>query len=91
MHDLIEPEPTSGCYLWAGAVIRAGYGKLGRRGRTLSAHRYFWEEENGPIPNGLHVLHKCDVRNCVNPDHMFLGTHGDNMRDMFAKGRWCRR
>jgi len=49
-----------------------------------------WEQERGPIPTGMHVLHKCDVPACVNPDHLFLGTHADNMHDMAVKGRAAR-
>jgi hypothetical protein len=46
-----------------------------------------WEETRGPIPDGLHVLHRCDIPACVNIDHLFLGTHSDNMQDIVAKGR----
>jgi hypothetical protein len=84
------PEPNSGCLLWEGAVQRYGYGHIrvgGRKGRNVSVHRLVWEEANGPIPLGLHVLHQCDVPACVNINHLFLGTHSDNMRDMWNKGR----
>ena len=56
-------------------------------GRTWSTHRYAWTQANGPIPPGMWVLHRCDVRRCVNPEHLFLGTAQDNSRDMVAKGR----
>jgi hypothetical protein len=83
------PEPNGGCWLWEGAIIR-GYGRIRNPGawNTYSfVHRLAWEEANGPIPDGLHVLHRCDVTSCCNPDHLFLGTQLDNNSDMFAKGR----
>jgi len=64
-----------------------GYAMLGRKGRKLYAHRVAWEEANGPIPEGMCVLHRCDNPPCVNPEHLFLGTHRDNTQDMLAKGR----
>lgn len=82
------PEPNSGCLLWTGAVASHGYGVFAYAGRYgLTAHRASWEVAHGPIPAGLFVLHKCDVRPCINPNHLFLGTHQDNMDDMQAKGR----
>lgn len=78
---------TTPCLLWTGRKSKDGYGKINRKGKTLSAHRYSWTLVNGPIPEGLFVLHKCDVPTCINPDHLFLGTHQDNMDDMKNKGR----
>lgn len=59
----------------------------GRGTPALRAHRVSWSLFRGAIPNSLNVLHRCDVRRCVNPDHLFLGTHADNTRDMISKGR----
>lgn len=81
------PEPNSGCVLWLGGVNNIGYGTIRWAGRETVAHRLSWESVNGPIPNGLRACHKCDVRSCINPAHLFLGTQLDNVADMFAKGR----
>ena len=77
---------TDGCWLWTGKARREGYGAVGWP-KTISAHRLSWGLHNGPIPAGLWVLHKCDVRLCVRPDHLFLGTNLDNMRDRIKKRR----
>lgn len=75
-----------GCWEWTGARNRDGYGATGILGAT-SAHRASWILHFGPIPAGMNVLHKCDNPPCVNPDHLFLGTHSDNMKDCWQKGR----
>lgn len=85
--DRIIPEPNSGCLLWEGVYTGSGYGQITRNRKHIMVHRLAWEEEHGPIPPGLSVLHRCDVKGCVNVEHLFLGTHADNMRDMLAKGR----
>jgi hypothetical protein len=81
---------TSMCWLWVEYTGRTGYGRLsrgGRKGALVLAHRLSWELAHGPIADGVHVLHRCDVRNCVRPTHLFLGTQGDNVADAVEKGR----
>ena len=78
---------SSGCWLWQACKDRDGYGQLQVAGRSIGAHRVSWELTNGPIPEGLYVCHHCDITNCVNPDHLFIGTNTDNMRDKVNKGR----
>jgi HNH endonuclease len=80
----------NGCWMWTSTIISTGYGQFGRGSREEGAelaHRWSYEHFVGPIPEGLFVLHHCDVRPCVNPDHLYAGTHRDNMDDVIARGR----
>lgn len=77
----------SDCIRAKGALNDKGYGSVWRGGRSIGAHRAAWEDANGPIPAGMNICHRCDVTWCVNPEHLFLGTQSDNMRDAVAKGR----
>ena len=78
---------TDRCWNWTGNKHSKGYGQYKMPGLSYRVHRASWQLANGPIPTGKHVLHKCDNPSCVNPDHLFLGDHFDNMRDMTVKGR----
>lgn len=78
---------SDGCWEWQGARRGNGYGVIYKQGKGTQAHRLSWTITNGAIPAGMYVCHKCDNRPCVRPDHLFLGTHTDNMRDCGAKGR----
>ena len=90
MERMSTPEPNTGCVIWTGAVNRKGYGVFTVDGGWVAAHRAAWILENGAIPTGLHVLHRCDVPGCVNTAHLFLGTAADNVADKVAKGRQAR-
>lgn len=81
------PEPNSGCWLWTASADRYEYGRVSIDGKYCGAHRAAWMLLRGPIPKGLHILHKCDVPCCVNPDHLYPGTHSQNMCDAVRRGR----
>lgn len=78
------------CWEWTGYVTQHGYGQIttgGDTGPLILVHRQSWILHFGDIPERMSVLHHCDNRKCVRPDHLFLGTYSDNMRDMIKKGR----
>lgn len=77
----------SGCWQWKGSSNKDGYGTTRYMGKSIMAHRLSFLLHGGEIPDGMCVLHSCDNPPCVNPDHLFLGTHQDNMDDMARKGR----
>ena len=83
-------DQTGDCWEWNDYIRPSGYGQFYAARRIHLAHRWIWEQTNGPIPEGLFVCHKCDNRKCVRPDHLFIGTNADNVRDMVRKGRVAR-
>lgn len=85
--NISEKNHPNGCWIWDGLVNDALYGRMIILKKEIGAHRYAWELYNGEIAAGLIVCHKCDNPSCVNPDHLFLGTHKDNTFDMIEKGR----
>lgn len=85
---ITKPSHTN-CWLWSGQIHPSfGYGMLRYNVRKWTAHRATWTAYRGPIPRGMSVLHHCDVPNCVNPDHLYIGTQADNMRDRKVRNRY---
>lgn len=80
--------PETGCWEWARSLNGSGYGTYYNKGKKDGAHREYYRRYRGEIPPGMFVCHKCDNKKCVNPDHLFLGTNSDNIRDMVAKGKF---
>ena len=85
--EKIAIDKDTGCWNWTAGKKRNGYGHLWDHGKMKAAHRVAYELYCEPIPDEMHVLHKCDNPSCTNPDHLFVGTHSDNMRDRDAKER----
>jgi hypothetical protein len=80
-------DKTEKCWIWTGSKNYFGYGTANWKGLPSRAHRISWIIHFDKIPKGMHILHKCDNPSCVNPKHLWIGTHTDNMRDRQAKGR----
>jgi len=86
--SFVTKTPT--CWLWTGCTDHFGYGWISEKGKPEKAHRISFRIHNGPIPKGKQVLHTCDDPPCTRPDHLYLGTHKDNMKDMADRGRMAR-
>lgn len=85
------PEPNSGCWLWLGALNHQGYAQINMPGnRQCRAHRLSYEIHKGEIPKNLHIRHTCDVRCCINPDHLLLGTRQQNAQDAVDRNRYVK-
>lgn len=87
LEEVADLDPETGCWLWKGATTSHGYGALEWEGRTRAAHIVSYLVHKGEIPKGMVCRHTCDVRRCVDPNHLVLGTKRDNSRDMVERGR----
>jgi len=83
----VDPAPSSCCWEWTAGKFTEGYGSFRLNTKMLKAHRVAYQLTKGDIPDGLMVRHTCDNRLCCNPDHLILGTHADNMKDMTERNR----
>ena len=93
LYEMIAIDELTGCWIWIGNIGTNGYGRIGVDNVVCPTHRVSYEFHKGPIPDGLVLMHTCDVRPCINPDHLVPGTKKDNTADMMSKGRnkfWSR-
>lgn len=85
-------EDATSCWNWTASLTDLGYGQFainpGASNANTRAHRVAWELTNGPVPEGLSVLHHCDNRKCCRPDHLYVGTQAQNVDDMMSRDRW---
>lgn len=80
----------NGCVEYTGCADQKGYGLITINKKFRRAARFVWESLNGPIPEGMVIMHTCDNPPCVNPEHLRCGTQKENIADMYAKGRWSK-
>lgn len=85
--NIKKEEGGIGCWVWTGLASKQGYGRMTIKKRQKLAHRYSWEIHIGEIPDEMFVCHRCDNPTCVNPDHLFVGSRADNVKDMHEKNR----
>lgn len=85
MDGFIKDE-SSGCWVWQRSKHKNGYGWLKVFGKVVSAHRYSYEIHKGKIPEGMEILHSCDNKRCINPGHLRVGTHKENMAEASTRG-----
>ena len=90
IYDNIKEDDETGCFIWQKSKDSWGYGHIRIHGKLHKTHRIMYEEYVGEIPEGMKVCHRCDTPSCCNPDHLFLGTDADNMRDRDNKDRQAR-
>jgi hypothetical protein len=83
----VNKDTGTSCWEWTGCLEIAGYGKLRVNGKNIKAHRFSYQLHKGEIPDGMFILHSCDNPKCIRPDHLSIGTHAENMRDMINKNR----
>ncbi len=88
VENRIERIPFSGCWIWLGPIAGNGHGVTrNEKGRVTGAHRLFFERTNGKLSAAVNVLHKCDVKTCVNPEHLYAGTQVENVKDTVRRGQ----
>jgi hypothetical protein len=85
--DKVNKNTGTDCWHFTGSIAYNGYGQFKFNGKIIKAHRFSYELNKGPIPDGMCILHACDNRLCVNPDHLSIGTQRDNVYDMINKNR----
>jgi len=85
--EKVDIKSIDECWPWKAALDGKGYGQIRSKGKQLISSRIAWELTNGPIPEGMLILHKCDNRTCCNPNHLYIGTHSDNMQDRENRNR----